>query len=135
MTYRLIIAGSRNAQNPNIERIIDAEVKHLSGTFDVEIVTGDSGNVDGTGNKYAIKNGHNLMRFNAKWKDGLRAGPARNREMANYANGLLAFWDRKSRGTMNMIQEAMKRDLKVNVYDLINNCYMGIDEWTELTKK
>ena len=36
------------------------------------------------------------------------AGPIRNRQMAEYADYLIAFWDGESRGTRNMI-ETMKK--------------------------
>ena len=35
--------------------------------------------------------------------------------MAEYADALVALWDGRSRGTKNMIDEAMKRELKVFV--------------------
>lgn len=39
------------------------------------------------------------------------AGPIRNREMAEYANALLAF-DKGTKGTRNMIQMARKYHLR-----------------------
>lgn len=57
-----------------------------------------------------------LKIFPADWdKYGRRAGPIRNREMAEYADALLAYWDGKSRGTKNMIEEARARGLKVSI--------------------
>lgn len=35
--------------------------------------------------------------------------------MANIANALIAFWDRKSKGTKNMINLAKKKGLQVFV--------------------
>lgn len=35
--------------------------------------------------------------------------------MAEYADALLAYWDGKSRGTKNMIDEAQRRGLKVGI--------------------
>ena len=54
--------------------------------------------------------------FPADWdKYGKRAGYLRNVQMAEYADALLAFWDGESRGTKNMIDEALSRGLKVGV--------------------
>ncbi len=40
------------------------------------------------------------MRFAADWnKYGKKAGPVRNRKMADYAEALIAVWDGKSRET------------------------------------
>lgn len=44
--------------------------------------------------------------FKADWnRFGKYAGPHRNRLMAAYADALYCFWDGKSRGTKNMIEE------------------------------
>ncbi|WP_197026348.1 hypothetical protein [Polaribacter sp. Hel_I_88] len=56
------------------------------------------------------------MRFPAEWnKFGKAAGPVRNKEMAIYADALIAFWDGKSRGTKNMIQLAKQNGLLLKV--------------------
>lgn len=62
---------------------------------------------------WALKYGYKLMRFWPDWdKYGRRAGPIRNREMAEYlaskSGFLIAFWDGESRGTANMIEEFLK---------------------------
>lgn len=50
--------------------------------------------------------------FQADWeKYGKAAGPMRNREMAKYANALLAF-DKGTKGTQNMIDTARKYHLR-----------------------
>ena len=47
--------------------------------------------------------------FPADWdKHGRAAGPIRNKQMADYADVLIAVWDGKSRGTKNMIDEMNK---------------------------
>ena len=42
----------------------------------------------------------------------------RNRQMAENADALIAYWDGESRGTKNMIEEAKKRGLKIPIYYL-----------------
>lgn len=34
---------------------------------------------------------------------GRKAGPLRNKQMAEYADGVVLFWDQKSRGTRSML--------------------------------
>jgi hypothetical protein len=46
---------------------------------------------------------------------GKAGGPIRNREMAEEADALIAFWDGQSRGTKDMIEVAKKKGLKVRV--------------------
>lgn len=57
--------------------------------------------------------------FPADWdKHGRSAGPIRNAQMAEYADMLLCFFDGKSRGTKNMIDQALKKGLDVHVYNI-----------------
>lgn len=57
-----------------------------------------------------------MKRFPADWgKYGKSAGVLRNKQMAEYADGLIAFWDGKSRGTANMIETAKGLGLRVRV--------------------
>jgi hypothetical protein len=57
-----------------------------------------------------------VRKFPAAWDlHGKSAGPIRNREMANYADALIAIWDGESRGTKNMITTATQCGLKVFV--------------------
>ena len=44
---------------------------------------------------------------------GKAGGPIRNRKMAEYGTNLIAFWDGKSRGTLNMITEAVLANCEV----------------------
>lgn len=66
--------------------------------------------------KYAKERGYKLTKMPANWdKHGKKAGIIRNKEMADYAEALIAFWDGKSRGTKNMIETAKKNNLKVRI--------------------
>jgi hypothetical protein len=82
----------------------------------VEIVSGGARGADRCGewvaNFYKIP----VKQFLPDW-DGLgkKAGHVRNREMGDYADALLAFWDGKSTGTKGMIEYAQKKGLKVKV--------------------
>ena len=65
------------------------------------------GGADALGERYAAERGYLLRRFPADWKQyGRAAGVRRNKEMAQNADALIAFWDGISRGTKNMIEEA-----------------------------
>jgi hypothetical protein len=55
--------------------------------------------------------------FPADWRlYGRSAGMIRNRQMANYADALLAIWDGRSPGTANMISLAKERELRLYVF-------------------
>src|SRR5262245_15599194 len=111
--YRTIIAGSRCITN--CLDLMDA----LDGCrFDIsEVVSGGAEGADKLGERYAKDAGLKLTVVPADWKTyGKSAGPIRNRQMAEYAQALIALWDEESAGTRNMIEEARKRGLLVHVH-------------------
>jgi hypothetical protein len=83
---------------------------------DVEIVSGTAAGADTLGERYAQEKGYEVKKFPAQWDlYGKSAGYKRNQQMAEYADGLIAFWDGKSRGTKHMIDIATNKGLKVRV--------------------
>lgn len=113
---KTIIAGSRNAVLPmnDLIAIIDK-----AGFPITEVVSGHSGNIDLLGEQLARAIKVPITVFQAAWQTyGSSAGPRRNRQMADYAEALIAIWDGKSRGTLNMIKEATKKELSVYVYQI-----------------
>lgn len=110
---KVIIAGSRWITNPElIEWCINESEFEIT-----EVVCGNARGVDTLGADWARAAGIPVREFLADW-DGLgnKAGIVRNCEMAIYGEGLIAVWDRKSKGTKHMIKAAKARDLKVYVY-------------------
>ena len=60
--------------------------------------------------------GYETELFPADWKThGRKAGPIRNKQMADYGEMLIAFWDGKSSGTKNMIENSKKLGLIVHI--------------------
>ena len=95
------------------------EIIDLAGFPITEVVSGGSGNVDLLGEKWGLACKLPVSRFTAAWGAyGASAGPRRNRQMAEYADALIAIWDGKSKGTLNMIKEATKRELSVYVIQI-----------------
>lgn len=84
----------------------------MTGEKITEVVCGLARGADIYGRKWAVcVAGLPVKDFPADWKKyGLAAGPLRNTEMAEYADGLIAFqWD-GSRGTANMVSQMMNRN-------------------------
>lgn len=117
-SMKVIIAGGRNYSDyTELCNICDAVLK---GTSDIEIVSGTARGADSLGERYALERGHDLKKFPADWsKYGKSAGYIRNKQMAEYADGLIAFWDGESKGTLHMINLAKERSLKVRIYNFI----------------
>lgn len=111
---KLIIAGGRDF---NDYQKLKEECDKLFKTFSfTEIVSGAAKGADALGVKYAEEIGLPVKVFKPDWKAyGRGAGPQRNRDMADYADFLFAFWDGKSKGTESMIKEARKRNLRVRI--------------------
>jgi hypothetical protein len=104
---KVVIAGGRDFNH------IDYFNGYMSTLPDwielTEIVSGGARGVDALGEGFATANNIKLTIFPADWeKYGPKAGPIRNNHMAKYCDGVIAFWDGKSRGTENMINTAHK---------------------------
>ena len=114
--YKVIIAGGRDFENyDQLKKACDYYLQNKK-KEGIEIVSGGASGADKLGERYAEERGYPVTVFNADWnKHHKAAGPIRNRQMAEHANALIAFWDNESRGTKNMIEEARKRWLDVRV--------------------
>lgn len=114
--FKVIIAGGRDFQDyDTLCRICDFMLQNKS---EVEVVCGMARGADLLGKKYALERGLKVAEFPADWEShGKKAGPIRNKQMAEYANALIAFWDGKSSGTANMISLARKMELPLKVHN------------------
>lgn len=117
---KTIIAGTRTCTD---ERIVLEAILLFLGTRDItEVVSGCAAGPDDIGERWARRSNIPIKRFNPDLsKLGRAAGPIRNRDMAEYADALIAVWDGKSPGTANMIEEAKARNLVVYVYRIPDN--------------
>jgi hypothetical protein len=115
-SFRIIIAGGRSFDDFDLLKTkLNLYFSKLD-LSDLEIVSGGAKGADSLGESYANINGIKLKRFPADWnKYGQGAGYRRNSEMANYANGLIAFWDGRSKGTLHMINLAKSKGIAVKI--------------------
>lgn len=112
--FKLIIAGSRTFDNYELLR--EKLDKLLVNKSEVEIVCGCCKGADLLGERYAKECNYAVKYFPADWEhSGRSAGFIRNRQMALYADALVAFWDDKSRGTECMIEFAKERNLLIRI--------------------
>lgn len=119
MDYRIIIAGGRDFTDKDFfDKSVSGVLDELKG---VEIVSGHSSGADSLAEAYAKRMGIALKVFPANWrKYGAAAGPIRNREMLDYILAaepmLIAFWDGKSKGTKNMIEQARRENVDCRIF-------------------
>ena len=75
-----------------------------------EIVSGGAVGVDTCAAEYAKKHGIKITVFLPQYARYGRAAPiVRNKEIVDYADRIVVFWDGKSKGTQSVIQYAEKR--------------------------
>lgn len=113
---KIVIAGTRTFSD---YKLMDEEIKKFLIENEVsnpEIVSGMSRGADKLGFRWAEQNGFQTKKFPADWnKYGRAAGPIRNKEMLNYGDSVLVFWDGKSVGTKHMIDITYKSKKKIKV--------------------
>lgn len=115
--FKVIIAGGRDF---NDYGLLTTKCKQFLFTNynpqDIEIVSGKARGADSLGEQFAKMCNMKVAEFAADWdRHGKAAGYIRNKQMAEYADALIAFWDKKSRGTMHMINLAKEKGLHVRV--------------------
>ena len=94
---KLAVVGSRNLTNIELEKYISEEVE--------EIVSGGAVGVDSCAAEYAKRAGLRLTEILPKYETYGRAAPiVRNREIVEYSDKILVFWNGSSRGTLSVIK-------------------------------
>jgi len=112
---RLIIAGGRHFMDYNLMKT-KLDIILSSVDEDIQIVSGMANGADTLGLRYASENKLFVKEFYAEWgKHGKKAGPIRNKEMAEYSTHCICFWDGVSRGTENMISLSKEYGLNLRV--------------------
>lgn len=117
---KLIVAGGRDfADYKLLEEVLWDISKRMPEDTGVSLVSGMARGADALAVRFARENNVKLHEFPANWDlYGKSAGYKRNTQMAQFADGLLAFWDGKSRGTAHMIKtmESMSKPVRVISY-------------------
>ena len=121
MFYCLVV-GSRTFTDYSLmcEKLDKLLSRYNSLCVPICIVSGGARGADALAERYAKEHNYQLEVFHADWnKYGKSAGIRRNKQMAEVADALVAFWDGKSRGTKNMIEQMrrLKKPVKIVYYN------------------
>lgn len=114
---KLIIAGSRNINlKPDeiqkyVNVLLSQDIKII------EVISGNCKSIDISGENWAKINNIAIKLFKPDWSLGLKAGPMRNKKMAEYGDVLLLIWNGHSKGSKNMKTEMSK--LNKPIYEVI----------------
>ena len=111
---RTIIAGSRNFTNIKLAYDTLAEYKDKIKV----VLCGEAKGADTIGRQWAEENHIPIRSYPADWqKYPTAAGYVRNKQMGDYGDELVAFWDGVSPGTNDMITYMKKLGKKVTVIE------------------
>jgi hypothetical protein len=98
---KLAVIGSRSFKDYDLLKAC------LKGLAISEIVSGGAAGADRLAERYAAEHKIPIRVFTANWeKFGRAAGPIRNKEIVDYADKVIAFWDGRSPGTRRSIRLA-----------------------------
>lgn len=93
---KIAIVGSRSIAAPDIKKyVLECD----------EIVSGGAVGVDSCAADFAKENGLKLTEFLPQYERYGRAAPIlRNREIVDYADKVIVFWDGHSKGALSVIK-------------------------------
>jgi hypothetical protein len=114
--FKVIICGSRNFNNYDL---LKTKCDYYLSRFlkpEVTVISGTAKGADSLGEQYAIEKSFEILKYPADWdRYGKSAGYKRNQQMAEIADGVIAFWDGISKGTNHMINIAKEKNIRVIV--------------------
>lgn len=116
--FKVVIAGGRNFNNYDLlkakcDELLSKKVKEGK---KIVIVSGKAKGADSLGERYAQEKGYDVAEFPADWDTyDKRAGYMRNKQMAEYGDACICFWDGISKGSKHMIDLSKKQGIPVRI--------------------
>jgi hypothetical protein len=84
-----------------------------------EIVSGGANGADSLAEQYAKENNIPIKIFKPNWeKFGKSAGYIRNKQIIDYADQVVAFWDYQSKGTKHSIDISRKQNKLKHIFKI-----------------
>lgn len=119
---RLLVCGSRHFTD---DTLLDNTLFDITGLRDHynfgTIIHGNAKGADTFAALWGYRMGWKVKAFPADWEEyGKAAGPIRNKQMLDEGKPdlVIAFWDGKSTGTKNMIEQAQKTGIPVKIVEI-----------------
>lgn len=114
------ITGSRTITN---YRLVCDAVRESGFKID-KIISGGAGGIDTLAEIYAKQHGIPFQEYPADWKKfGKRAGPIRNKEMADDIHAAIVIWNGISKGTADYIKQVEIRNKPLYLKQATNKHY------------
>lgn len=117
MIKKIVVAGCRNYNNyAEAKEFIDICISNIRRKFQIVFISGGCTGADALGERYAIENGFEIEKYPADWATyGRKAGPLRNKLMAEKCDYVICFWDYESKGTRSMIECAQRLNKPIRI--------------------
>lgn len=119
MSYRIIVTGCRDwTDEEAVKNVILTMAAKYVAQGGLRVLVGDCPTgADHIAINYCVTKRIAYMCFVANWgSEGKRAGPLRNREMVSSGADLcVAFWDGKSRGTLDCLTQSTAAGIPVRI--------------------
>lgn len=110
---KVAIVGSRNL-TVDLKKFLPENIK--------VIVSGGAIGIDTFAKNYALENNIQLIEFLPNYKlYGIKAPLIRNTQIVEYSDVVFAFWDGKSKGTLDTIKKTQLYNKKLFLYRLKHN--------------
>ncbi len=98
---------------------LESKLNEILSHRNFKILVGEAKGVDSLVRRYAKEYNIEYQVFKADWDThGKSAGHKRNKAMVDLADGLIAFWDGKSKGTKSTIDFAKRKGIKVKIVNI-----------------
>lgn len=105
---KLAIVGGRDFNDWKLFRAVITDV--IEKPWETTVISGGARGADSMAKDIANNWGLGYIEFSADWdKYGKSAGFIRNRQIVDYCDKLVAFWDGKSKGTKHSIDLAKEQ--------------------------
>ncbi len=106
---KIAIIGSRNLHIENLEHYLPQNV--------TEMISGGAKGIDTDAESFAKENGIKTVIFLPDYSRYGRGAPiVRNKQIVDYADEVIAFWDGKSRGTLSVIDYCKRQNKKITIF-------------------
>ena len=121
MKNNLAIIGSRNFNNYSYAKkhILNIIQKH--GISINKIISGGASGADKIAETFASKFNIPIEIIKADWSKGKSAGVIRNTDIIKKSEYVIAFWDKKSKGTLDSINKAKRLNRRLFIVDISSN--------------
>lgn len=118
MIFKVVVAGSREFDNYNLlKKSLDYFLQNkIQEGYEIIIISGGAKGADSLAEIYTKEKGFKLTVYKAEWdKYGRKAGYLRNIVIGKEGDCLVAFWNKKTNGTRNMINIMIKLNKPVRI--------------------